>query len=527
VGDLFGAGKMFLPQVVKSARVMKKSVAHLIPYIEAEKQAGDSRAKGRVLLATVKGDVHDIGKNIVGVVLQCNNFEVIDLGVMVSCAKVLETARTEGVDLIGLSGLITPSLEEMSFVASEMEREGFTTPLLIGGATTSRAHTAVKIAPRYSGPVVHVLDASRAVGVAGSLVSEGLREKYVAQVAADYEALRVERAGRGKAEDRAPIADARANRVAVDWKAITPPRPCFTGVRTLEKYPLAELVDRIDWTPFFQTWELAGHFPAILTDPKVGPTASSLYLDARALLDRIVREELLEARAVFGFWPANSVGDDIELFTDDTRRHTRAVIHTLRQQMQKQPGRPNIALADYTAPRDSGVADYIGAFAVTTGIGLDRLTADFEAQHDDYNSILAKALADRLAEAFAERLHERVRREFWGYAPDEELDNEALIKEAYQGIRPAPGYPACPDHTEKQTLFELLEATPRAGITLTESFAMLPTAAVSGFYFWHPEARYFGLGKIGRDQVEDYARRKGMSVSVAERWLAPNLSYDR
>ena len=339
--------------------------------------------------------------------------------------------------------------------------------------------------------------------------------------------MRVARAGRGKAEDRAPIADARANRVAVDWKAITPPRPCFTGVRTLEKYPLAELVDRIDWTPFFQTWELAGHFPAILTDPKVGPTASSLYLDARALLDRIVREELLEARAVFGFWPANSVGDDIELFTDDTRRDTRAVIHTLRQQMQKQPGRPNIALADYTAPRDSGVADYIGAFAVTTGIGLDRLTAEFEAQHDDYNSILAKALADRLAEAFAERLHERVRREFWGYAPDEQLDNDALIKEAYQGIRPAPGYPACPDHTEKQTLFELLEATPRAGITLTESFAMLPTAAVSGFYFWHPEARYFGLGKIGRDQVEDYARRKGMSVSVAERWLAPNLGYDR
>jgi 5-methyltetrahydrofolate--homocysteine methyltransferase len=375
--------------------------------------------------------------------------------------------------------------------------------------------------------VVHVLDASRAVGVAGSLVSDGLKESYVAQVAADYEAVRVARAGRGQSDDRAPIADARANRVVIDWKANTPPRPCFTGVRTLEKYPLAELVDRIDWTPFFQTWELAGHFPAILTDPRVGPTASSLYLDARALLDRIVRDDLLEARAVFGFWPASSVGDDIELFTDDTRRDTRAVIHTLRQQMQKQPGRPNIALADYIAPRDSGVADYLGAFAVTTGIGLDRLTADFEAQHDDYNSILAKALADRLAEAFAERLHERVRREFWGYAPDEQLDNDALIQEAYQGIRPAPGYPACPDHTEKGTLFELLEATPRTGISLTESFAMLPTAAVSGFYFWRPEARYFGLGKIGRDQVEDYARRKGMSVSVAERWLAPNLGYDR
>jgi len=526
VGDLFGAGKMFLPQVVKSARVMKKSVAHLIPFIEAEKQAGDSRAKGRVLLATVKGDVHDIGKNIVGVVLQCNNFEVIDLGVMVSCAKILETAKAEGVDLIGLSGLITPSLEEMSFVASEMEREGFTTPLLIGGATTSRAHTAVKIAPKYSGPVVHVLDASRAVGVAGSLVSDGLRENYVRQVAADYEAVRVARAGRGQAEERAPIAEARANRVPIDWTGVTPPRPTFTGVRTLEPYPLAELVDRIDWTPFFQTWELAGHFPAILTDPRVGPTASSLYLDARALLDRIVREDLLEARAVLGFWPASSVGDDLELYTDDSRQATQARIHTLRQQMKKQPGRPNIALADYTAPRDSGVADYIGGFAVTTGIGLDKLTAAFEAEHDDYSSILAKALADRLAEAFAERLHERVRREFWGYAPDEQLDNEGLIKEMYQGIRPAPGYPACPDHTEKGTLFELLDATAKTGISLTESFAMLPTASVSGFYFWHPDARYFGLGKIGRDQVEDYAQRKGMTVAVAERWLAPNLGYE-
>ncbi len=526
VGDLFGAGKMFLPQVVKSARVMKRSVAHLIPYIEAEKQVGDSRAKGRVLLATVKGDVHDIGKNIVGVVLQCNNFEVIDMGVMVSSVKILETARAEGVDLIGLSGLITPSLEEMSFVASEMEREGFTMPLLIGGATTSRAHTAVKIAPRYSGPVVHVLDASRAVGVAGSLVSDGLRDEYVRQVAADYEAVRVARAGRGQSDERAPISEARANRLPIDWSAVQAPRPCFTGVRTLEHYPLAELVEKVDWTPFFQTWELAGHFPAILTDPRVGAAASSLYQDARVLLDRIVAEGLLEARAVFGFWPANSVGDDIEVYSDADRHEATAVIHTLRQQMKKQPGRPNMALADFTAPRDSGVADYIGAFAVTAGIGLDRLVAGFEAQHDDYNSILAKALADRLAEAFAERLHERVRQEFWGYAPDEKLDNGALIKELYQGIRPAPGYPACPDHTEKATLFALLDATARTGISLTESFAMLPTAAVSGYYFWHPEARYFGLGKIGRDQVEDYARRKGMPVPVAERWLAPNLGYD-
>jgi 5-methyltetrahydrofolate--homocysteine methyltransferase len=525
VGDLFGAGKMFLPQVVKSARVMKKAVAHLIPYIEAEKQAGASNAKGRVLLATVKGDVHDIGKNIVGVVLQCNNFEVIDLGVMVSCATILDTAKREGVDIIGLSGLITPSLEEMTYVASEMKREGFTVPLLIGGATTSRVHTAVKIAPSYDGPVVHVLDASRAVGVAGSLVSEGLREEFTAQLALEYEQVRKDRADRKPAEKRQSIADARANRLRPSYDGLVPPAPAFTGVRLLDEYPLAELVERIDWTPFFQTWELAGHFPAILEDPVVGHAARNLYDDARRMLDEIVAQRLLTARAVLGFFPASQVGDDIELYTGEDRASVLATVHSIRQQMQKQPGRPNLALADFVAPKESGVHDWIGAFAVTAGIGLDAMVARFEAAHDDYNSILAKALADRLAEAFAERLHERVRREFWGYASDEQLDNTALIKEQYQGIRPAPGYPACPDHTEKRILFDLLGATEKAGIQLTESFAMLPSAAVSGFYFWHPEAQYFGVGKIERDQVEDYARRKGMDLATAERWLAPNLAY--
>jgi 5-methyltetrahydrofolate--homocysteine methyltransferase len=525
VGDLFGSGKMFLPQVVKSARVMKKSVAHLIPFIEAEKQAGDSRAKGRVLLATVKGDVHDIGKNIVGVVLQCNNFEVIDLGVMVPCARILERAREEQVDLIGLSGLITPSLEEMSFVASEMQREGWTTPLLIGGATTSRAHTAVKIAPRYSGPVVHVLDASRAVGVAGRLTSDGLRNAFTAEVARDYEQVRQERASRGSVDRLGTLAEARANRLAPDWRWAQAPRPTWLGARTFIDYPLEELVERIDWTPFFQTWELAGHFPAILTDPSVGQVATGLYLDARTLLERIVRERLLSARAVVGFWEAAAVGDDIELLADNGRT-SAGIIHTLRQQMRKEPGRPNLALADFVAPAGSGVIDYIGAFAVTAGIGLDKLVAGFEAEHDDYNSILSKALADRLAEAFAERMHERVRREFWGYAPDEVLDNDALIHERYQGIRPAPGYPACPDHTGKHLLFELLGAE-ALGITLTESCAMLPASSVSGYYFWRPESSYFGVGKVGRDQVEDYARRKGMPLQEVERWLAPNLSYER
>jgi 5-methyltetrahydrofolate--homocysteine methyltransferase len=527
VGDLFGAGKMFLPQVVKSARVMKKAVAHLIPYLEVERERGTgAHSNGKVLLATVKGDVHDIGKNIVGVVLQCNNYEVIDLGVMVPAARILEMARQEGVDLIGLSGLITPSLEEMRFFAGELERSGLGVPLLIGGATTSRVHTAVKIAPEYQGPTIHVLDASRAVGVAGRLLSPGLKQDFAAGVAAEYQQIRRERGGRRAAETRQPIEAARANRLRVDWAATPVPEPCFVGVRALDDYPLAELVDRIDWTPFFQTWELAGHYPAILEDPTVGSAARNLFADATALLDRIVRERLLRARGVIGFFPAATVGDDIELYRTPERREPLAVIHTLRQQMAKQPGRPNLALADFVAPVDSGVSDWVGAFAVTTGHGLDELVAEFQARHDDYNAILAKALADRLAEAFAERLHERVRREFWSYAPNEALATDDLIRERYQGIRPAPGYPACPDHTEKATLFTLLGAEARAGIRLTESFAMLPGAAVSGYYFWRPEAQYFGVGRIDRDQVEDYARRKGMDVAAAERWLAPNLGYE-
>jgi len=528
VGDLFGSGKMFLPQVVKSARVMKKAVAHLIPYIEAEKQAAnDTRAKGKVLLATVKGDVHDIGKNIVGVVLQCNNYEVIDLGVMVSAARIIETARAEGADIIGLSGLITPSLEEMSFVAGELEREGFRVPLLIGGATTSRAHTAVKIEPRYGGPTVHVLDASRAVGVASSLLSDTQHDEFVGQVRSEYRAIREARAGEaGSGRERPTIIEARANRLVVDASAPAP-RPCFLGVRTIAPYPLAEVVDCIDWTPFFQAWELAGRYPAILEDATVGPAARSLFADAQRMLDDIVSRELLEARVAVGFFPANAVGDDIEVYADESRRDVRAVVYTLRQQLSKSAGRPNLALADYVTSRENGALDYLGAFAVTTGHGLDALVARYEAAYDDYSAILAKALADRLAEALAERLHQRVRTELWGYARGESLDNNSLIREAYQGIRPAPGYPACPDHTEKRTLFDLLDAEERAGITLTESFAMLPTAAVSGWYFWRPEARYFGVGKVGRDQIEDYAKRKGMDVSAVERWLAPNLAYER
>ncbi|MGZ8398051.1 MAG: methionine synthase [Gemmatimonadales bacterium] len=531
VGDLFGSGKMFLPQVVKSARVMKRAVAHLIPYIEAEKlargDASEAKSNGRVLLATVKGDVHDIGKNIVGVVLQCNNYEVIDLGVMVPCARILETARKEAVDIIGLSGLITPSLEEMSFVAGEMQREGFTIPLLIGGATTSRVHTAVKIEPNYKGPTVHVIDASRAVGVAGNLRSDSLRPDYVAGLRAEYQDVRTQRGSRKAEERHQSIADARKNRLLIDWKAQIPPKPCFLGVRALEDYPLEELVPLIDWTPFFQTWELAGHYPAILSDPSVGPAATSLFKDARELLDRIVRERRLTARGVFGFFPASSVGDDIEVYADPSRRERKATIHSIRQQMIKPPGRPNLALADFIAPRETGVTDYIGAFAVTAGVGIEALVSGFQAAHDDYNAILSKALADRLAEAFAELLHQRVRREFWGYARDEALDNESLIKERYQGIRPAPGYPACPDHTEKRMLFDLLRVEENAGITLTESFAMLPAAAVSGYYFSHPQSQYFGVGKIERDQVEDYARRKGMDVASVERWLSPNLNYER
>ncbi|MEY3701021.1 MAG: hypothetical protein RI891_313, partial [Gemmatimonadota bacterium] len=478
-------------------------------------------AKGKVLLATVKGDVHDIGKNIVGVVLQCNNFEVIDLGVMVPAAKILEAARANDVDIIGLSGLITPSLEEMAFLASELEREGWTVPLLIGGATTSKVHTAVKIAPNYSSPVVHVLDASRAVGVAGSLLSEQLRDPFVADLRAEYEEVRVARAARQRDVPRQTLADARANKLRIDWTSASPPQPTFEGVRVFEDVPLEGLVPRIDWTPFFQTWELAGSYPAILEDPVVGEAAQNLWRDAQAMLTRIVEEKWLTARAVVGFFPAHSDGaEDVVLPT------VGRTVHTIRQQMVKKDGRPNLALADFIAPAQTGVPDWLGAFVVTTGIGLDERVAAYEAAHDDYSSILLKALADRLAEAFAERMHERVRRELWAYAPDEALDNQAIIREQYQGIRPAPGYPACPDHTEKRTLFDLLDAEQAVGVHLTESYAMLPASAVSGWYFSHPQAQYFGVGKIERDQVEAYATRKGMELAVAERWLAPILNYD-
>ncbi|MCA0375113.1 MAG: methionine synthase [Gemmatimonadetes bacterium] len=508
VGDLFGAGKLFLPQVVKSARVMKKAVAHLIPFIEAAKHV-DSKPAGKVLMATVKGDVHDIGKNIVGVVLQCNGYEVVDLGVMQSCATILDKAREVQADVIGLSGLITPSLEEMSFVAAEMERLGFTVPLLIGGATTSKAHTALKIEPAYSGPVVHVLDASRAVGVTASLLSDERREAYVAEVRRDYAALRAAREARGGADRLVPLEAARANRARIDL-TVPVPVPTFTGARTLTRYPLDDLASCIDWTPFFQTWELAGHFPAILQDPVVGEAARTLYADAQDLLARIIREDRLEARAAVGFWPANAVGDDIELYHDPARSGVAATLHMLRQQIDKKgDGRPNHCLSDFVAPRDSGVLDYIGAFAVTTGHGLDELVREFEAAHDDYGAIMAKALADRLAEAFAERLHQRVRTEFWGYATGEALDNDALIRERYQGIRPAPGYPACPDHREKGTLFALLDAPARAGMALTESYAMTPGASVSGWYFWRPESTYFGVGRVLPDQLTDYTARRG------------------
>ncbi len=527
VGDLFGAGKMFLPQVVKSARVMKKAVAHLVPFIEAQREPGASRSNGRIVMATVKGDVHDIGKNIVGVVLACNNYEVIDLGVMVPAGRILETARETEADLIGLSGLITPSLEEMRHFATEMEREGLNLPLLIGGATTSRTHTAVKIEPGYRGPVIHVADASRAVGVVGALMDKDRKVAYAAGVREEYEALRVERGARQEKVARHPIAEARRHRLAVDWTGVTPPRPSFLGVCTIENQPLAELVERIDWTPFFATWELNGLYPAILADQRIGEAARSLHADALALLDRIVRDRLLEARAAVGFWPANSVGDDIELYTDERRRGSVGTIHTLRQQMVKPPGRPNMAMADFTAPRETGLIDYVGGFAVTAGHRLDALVAGFEAAHDDYSAIMARALADRLAEAFAERLHEVVRRDLWGYATDEAgFSNDDLIAERYQGIRPAPGYPACPDHTEKGPLFELLDAEARAGIRLTESFAMLPAASVSGYYFWHPQAAYFGLGRIGSDQLADYAHRKAMPLDVMARWLSPNLADD-
>ena len=537
VGDLFGSGRMFLPQVVKSARVMKKAVAHLVPFLEEERAAGGGTARrsaGKVLMATVKGDVHDIGKNIVGVVLGCNDYEVIDLGVMVPWAKIVDVARAEEVDLIGLSGLITPSLEEMAITAGELEREGFRTPLLIGGATTSRAHTAVRIEPRYGGPTVHVVDASRAVGVAGQLMNPETRDAFVLNTRREYAAIRLERESRHEVDKLLSLAGARAAGLRIDRSpgsiGATPPVPSFLGARDVADVALTDLVPRIDWTPFFATWELAGRYPTILSDPTVGRAATDLFNDAQRMLERIVDEDLLRACGAVGFWPAAATPDDeIAVFAaDDAERSAPlARVPTLRQQMTKTGGRPNLALSDYLAPAESGVADYVGAFAVTAGLGIDEVVGRFEAAHDDYGAILVKALADRLAEAFAELLHERVRRQLWGYAPNESLTNDELIAERYQGIRPAPGYPACPDHTQKRTLFALLDAERRAGITLTESFAMLPTASVSGWYFWHPEARYFGVGRIGRDQVEDYARRTGLAVDEAERWLAPNLAYDR
>ena len=525
VGDLFGSGKMFLPQVVKSARVMKKSVAYLMPYMEEEKKrAGGYQAQGKVLLATVKGDVHDIGKNIVGVVLGCNNYEVIDLGVMVPCEKILATAKEHKVDVIGLSGLITPSLDEMVHVAREMTREGFTVPLLIGGATTSKAHTAVKIAPFYAPSVVHVLDASRAVGVVGSLISPSQKPGFVQQVRDDYERMRQAHQDRG-AKPVLSIASARANRFTSDWATLEIPAPSFLGVRTISDQPLGDLVPFIDWSPFFHTWELKGRYPAIFDDATVGPKAKELHDDARRLLDEIIKKKLLIAKGVYGLFAAASVGDDIELYQDATHMQRITTIHTLRQQSEKPQGQPNLALADYVAPRDSGRKDHLGAFAVTAGIGLDELCRRFDKDHDDYNSIMAKALADRLAEAFAEFLHKHVRNE-WGYGRQETLSTEELIREKYRGIRPAPGYPACPDHTEKRLLFDLLQVEQNAAITLTESYAMQPAAAVSGFYFAHPEAKYFAVGKIGKDQVEDYARRKGMDLHTVERWLSPNLNYE-
>jgi 5-methyltetrahydrofolate--homocysteine methyltransferase len=530
VGDLFGAGKMFLPQVVKSARVMKKAVAFLMPYLEAEK-AGEIQTNGKILMATVKGDVHDIGKNIVGVVLQCNNYEVIDLGVMVPAETILAEAKKHHVDIIGLSGLITPSLDEMVHMATEMERLELNIPLLIGGATTSRIHTAVKIDPKYSGAVVYVPDASRAVGVAGELLSEDRKAVYIQNIKDEYELMREQRSKRTASRQTFTLQQARDNAFKADWETYTPPVPTFLGIKVFDDYSLAELSRYIDWTPFFHAWELAGKYPKILHDDIIGEEATRLFDDAQQMLKQIIDEKWLQARAVIGFFPANSVGDDIEIYNDDDRTEVKAVLHHLRQQMAKPADRPNSCLADFVAPREidnkaSGKKDYVGAFAVTTGIGIDERVKQFEDDHDDYSSILLKALADRLAEAFAEHLHERVRKEFWAYAKDENLDNDALIKESYQGIRPAPGYPACPDHTEKATLWSLIEPGKNAGITITESFAMLPTAAVSGFYYSHPEAKYFGTGKILKDQVEDYAKRKGDDLAVVERWLAPVLDYD-
>jgi 5-methyltetrahydrofolate--homocysteine methyltransferase len=527
VGDLFGSGKMFLPQVVKSARVMKQAVAHLMPYMEAEKDGrSHSSSNGKIVMATVKGDVHDIGKNIVGVVLQCNNYDVVDLGVMVPAEKILEVAKTERADIVGLSGLITPSLDEMCHVAAEMERQGFDVPLLIGGATTSRVHTAVKIHPNYRrGQTVYVNDASRAVGVASSLMSRENRGPYVADIRTEYARIAAAHARAEENKQRLSFDAARKNALKLDWAgSVVPPLPNFLGTRLLADVAIEELVPFIDWTPFFQTWELAGRFPAILDDAKVGAAARSLFDDAQAMLSRIANERWFSARAVVGFWPANRDGDDIAVFADEARGTPLAVLHTLRQQLVRREGRNNVALADFVAP--PGLRDYIGAFTVTAGIGEDEIADRFKLANDDYSAILVKALADRLAEAFAEHLHQRVRKEFWGYAADESLGSADLIAEKYRGIRPAPGYPAQPDHTEKATLFALLDGERQIGVRLTESFAMWPGASVCGLYFSHPDSHYFGVGKIERDQVEDYARRKGWTMAEAERWLAPILNYD-
>ena len=527
VGDLFGAGKMFLPQVVKSARVMKKAVAYLLPYIEEEKGDGEIKSNGKIIMATVKGDVHDIGKNIVGVVLQCNNFEVIDLGVMVPAQTILEKAKEHKADIIGLSGLITPSLDEMVHVAKEMQRQDFALPLMIGGATTSRAHTAVKIDPGYEHPVVYVKDASRAVGISTRLLNVDMKEELTKELIEEYGTVRERHKGKQSRTQWLTIEQARENRVSIDWKNYTPPVPKKLGIQVFEDYPLAELKDYIDWTPFFMAWELAGKFPRILKDEKIGEEATKLFADANKMLDQIIEEKWFSARGVIGLFPANSIGhDDVEIYTDEKRQGELAVIHSLRQQTQKPPGQPNFALADFVAPHEDHVDDYVGAFAVATGFGMDEKIEEFEKDHDDYSAIMLKALADRLAEAFAERMHQRVRKEFWGYADQEGLGNDDLIGEKYQGIRPAPGYPACPDHTEKPLLWELLDVEKNTGITLTESHAMIPTAAVSGWYFSHPDSRYFGLGKINRDQVQDYAKRKDSDVKAMERWLAPNLGYD-
>jgi len=549
VGDLFGAGKMFLPQVVKSARVMKKAVAYLIPFIEAEKRPGDvERAKGKIVMATVRGDVHDIGKNIVGVVLQCNNYDVVDLGVMVPAQKILDAARTEKADIIGLSGLITPSLDEMVNVASEMERQGFELPLLIGGATTSKAHTAVKVTPKYHGPIVWVKDASRSVPVAAALLSDALRPRLIADTKADYDSVRARHAAKLGDRPLLPVQQARTNRTPVDWSAYRPPRPRLLAqqakdvcqgprcdhrhgtatqfVKTFKDYPLEELRRYIDWTPFFAAWEMKGRFPDILNNPASGETARKLYDDAQRMLDRAIEGKWLRANGVLGLFPADAVDeDDIEVYADESRTSVLATLRNLRQQGAHREGIPNRSMGDFVAPKESGLQDYVGGFAVTAGLGSHDKIMEFKADLDDYSAILLESLADRLAEAFAERLHERVRKEFWAYAPDESLDNVALIEERYKGIRPAPGYPACPDHTEKQTLWSLLDVTKNTGIELTDSMAMWPGAAVSGFYFSHPQSQYFVVGRVGRDQVEDYAERKGWTLREAERWLGPNLAY--